>query len=83
MEKNTSTNDKKSTEKVKKPSMEEKLMINLHGVKMKGVVLGGKACCPFGGPLTIEPLKNFKKKSMKNMGDYTTKVPLTMYDLTG
>lgn len=37
--------------------MEDKPVINMNGVKMKGAVLGGKVDGPSGGPTTLEPTK--------------------------
>lgn len=54
----------------------------MHEVKMKWVVIRGKADGLAGGPPTIKPLKEFQKKKLKNVGDHTTRVPLSMYDLT-
>ncbi|CAI8588552.1 unnamed protein product [Vicia faba] len=45
--------------------MEDKLVINMHCVKIKGVVLGGKADGPTGGPPTMEPSKEVRKKKLK------------------
>lgn len=57
----------------------------MHGVKIKGVVLRGKADGPADGlakgPPTMEPYKKIIKKKLKKIGDQTSKVPLTMYDL--
>lgn len=47
----------------------------MHGMKMKEVVLGGKANGPVGGPPTIEPPKEVQKKMLKKVGDHITKVP--------
>lgn len=58
----TSRKEKKSMKKTKKPIMEPKHGANVHGVKMKGVFLGGKADGPAGGPPTLEPPKEFKNK---------------------
>ncbi|XP_050918675.1 uncharacterized protein LOC127136121 [Lathyrus oleraceus] len=38
---NTSGKDKKNVKKVKKSSNEDKVVVNMHGVKMKGVMIGG------------------------------------------
>lgn len=53
----------------------------MHGVKIKGVVLRGKADGPAKGPPTMEPYKKIIKKKLKKIGDQTSKVPLTMCDL--
>lgn len=48
---------KKTNKKAKKLTMEDKPVINMNGVKMKGAVLGGKVDGPAGGPTTMEPTK--------------------------
>lgn len=62
--------------------MEDKLVINIHGIKMEGVVLWGKANGQAGGPPTVEPSKEIWKKKLKKVRDRSTRVPLIMSDLT-
>lgn len=68
--------------KDKKPSMKTKYVVNMHALKMKGVVLLGKTDGTIGGPPTTEPLKKVQKKKLKKAGDQITRVPLTMSSLT-
>lgn len=51
--KNTFGKDKNTIKKSKKHSMEDKLVVNMHGVKVKEVVIGGKVNGQSGGPPTI------------------------------
>lgn len=49
---------------------------------MKGVVLGGKADGPTWGPPTVEPPKKIKQKKLRKISDLSSKVLLTMFNLT-
>ncbi|CAI8607733.1 unnamed protein product [Vicia faba] len=80
---NTYGKDKKSTKNCKKPAEEPKLLINMHRVKMKGVVLRGKACGLAEGLPTIKPAKEVKRKKLRKTCDISSKVPLSMSDPTG
>lgn len=51
--------------------MEPKHVTNMFDVKMKGVVLGGKANGLSGCPPTMEPPKEIKKKIFKKMRDHS------------
>lgn len=63
--------------------MKDNPMINMYGDKIKGVLLEGKVDSSVGGPFTMEPPKDVRKKKLLKVGDSTTKVPLKMYDLIG
>lgn len=79
---NTSGKEKKTTKKSNKLSMKDKLVVNMHGVKMKRVVLAGKVVGPARGPPNIEQPKEVLKKRLKKVGDLTTNMPLIMFDFT-
>lgn len=79
---NTSGKEKETTKKASKLSIKDKLVVNMHGVKMKRVVLVGKVDGPVGGPPTIGLPKEVLKKKLKKVGDPTTNMPLIMFDLT-
>lgn len=80
---NTYGKENKTTKKAKKPDVEAKTVIDIHNVKLKGVVLWGNGDGPDRGPLTMEVSKEARKKKLNKVGDHTSKVPLTMYDLIG
>lgn len=55
----------------------------MHGVKMKWVILGGKADGPTGGSPPMSPPKEEKKKRLKKSEELSSEVPLSMIDLIG
>lgn len=82
---NTSRKSKKSTKKSKKSlveSAEPKHVINMYRVKMKGVILDGKVDGSVRGLLPMNPLKEVKKKKLEKTSELSSKVPLSMVDLT-
>lgn len=52
---NTSVKDNMEIKKAKKPSIGDKLIINMNGINMKGVVIRRKVDGLIGGFPTIEP----------------------------
>lgn len=70
---NTSSKNKKTVKKAKKPSMENKLVVHMHGVKLKGSSEGSSS-----QPRTIE---GSSEEKVENMDECATRVPLTMYNL--
>lgn len=60
-------------------SKHDKAVAKVHGVRMKGIMIGGTVDGQAKGLSPIECLKEFNKKKLKRLGD---RVPLIMVELT-
>lgn len=75
---NTYGKENKNVKKVKKSSKDDKAVVYVHGVKMKGIMIGGMTDGQVRGLYPIKCLKELKKKKHKKIGDF---IPFTMVDL--
>ncbi|CAI8587688.1 unnamed protein product [Vicia faba] len=70
--------EKTNVKKVKKSSRDDKVVFNVYGVKLKGIVISRMVDGQVIGSSPIKRPKEVKKMKLKKLNDHT---PITMSDL--